>query len=545
MTNKTLSFCAMLAVVFTLHAQTKLQTIHSTKNQITIRTNNEFFKDFWTITPKLKPDVYEYFSTQEIDRIAFITDIDSVEFEVTKGNDIDFNIILNQKDTAWTRIHSIEPDYVLETNRDSIFVKPFNRNFSIKTSSWTANLGTGSPTDIFELCTEKETLKIAYDFNRKPVKQNKYVLVKSKKETEVFNMIFWPMKNDFRNGYTERNNKAVTFEIPESFEIANIILSLVYEDDQILRDTDYYTDVTKYFSAFKNHPLIKKLKQYSMTDEELYYNFRTNSIGYTLAGDSLKSNGIYFTVWGDDVEDNYFGKNISLINEFIRASNLTSFIKNNAEYYVAQTERAKKLLPINKMWKWLENNFSEKIDYYKIIFSPLINGSHNTWKFYWSEKNKRFVEADMFILSANGMDMKYADFNDTQKEVVYSPIVFTEIDHNYINPVSDKYYKEINATLADTSNWASKKALAWYKSPLSVFNEYMTHAAYILYAYDTYDKELFELARQNRIKLNKDRRGFIKFEEFSDMLFNLYINRKQGSTLESLYPEILEKLKTL
>jgi len=535
----------MLAVVFTLHAQTKLKTLHSTKNQISIRTNNEFFKDSWTITPKLKPDVYEYFSTQEIDRIAFITDIDSVEFEVTKGNDIDFNIILHQKDTAWTRIHSIEPDYVLETNRDSIFVKPFNRNFSIKTSSWTANLGTGLTTDIFELCTEKETLKIAYDFNRKPIKQNKYVLVKSNKETEVFNMIFWPMRNDFGNGYTERNNKAITFEIPESFEIANIILSLVYEDDQILRDTDYYADVTKYFSAFKNHPLIKKLKQYSMTDEEFYYNFRTNSIGYALAGDSLKSNGIYYTVWGDDGEDNYFGKNIFLINEFIRASNLTFFIKNNAEYYVAQKERAKKLLPINKMWKWLENNFSEKINYYKIIFSPLINGSHNTQKFFWSEKNRRFVEADMFILSANGIDAKYADFNDTQKEVVYSPIVFTEIDHNYINPVSDKYYKEINATLADTSNWASKKALTWYNSPISVFNEYMTHAAYILYAYDTYDKELFELARQNRIKLNKDRRGFIKFEEFSDMLFNLYVNRKQGSTLESLYPEILEKLKTL
>lgn len=545
MTNKTLSFCAVLAVVFTLHAQTKLKTIYSTKNQISICNNNEFLKDSWTITPKLKPDVYEYFSTQEIDKIAFITDIDSVAFEVKNGSDIDFNIILNQKDTAWTRIHRIKPDFVLETNRDSIFVKPFNKNFTIKTSSWTANLGNGNPNDIFELCTERETLKIAYDFTRKPVKQNKYVLVKSKKEAEVFNMIFWPMRNDFENGYTERNNNAVTFEIPESFEIANIILSFVYEDDQILRDTDYYANVIKYFSAFKNHPLIKKLKQYSITDEELYYNFRTNSVGYTLVGDSLKSNGIYYTVWGDDVEDNYFSKNISLINEFIRTSNLTSFLRDNSKYYQAQVERTKELLPINKMWKWLENNFSEKINYYKIIFSPLINGSHNTQKFFWYERDKEFIEADMFILSANGMDAKYTDFNDTQKEVVYSPIVFTEIDHNYINPISDKYYKEIKASLADTSNWASKKALAWYKSPQSVFNEYITHAAYILYAYDTYNKELFELARQNRIKLNKDRRGFIKFEEFADMLFNLYINRKQGSTLESLYPEILEKLKTL
>ncbi|NJD21507.1 MAG: DUF4932 domain-containing protein [Melioribacter sp.] len=545
MLNKIFSFCIILAIAFTLQAQTKLKTIHSAKEQITIRTNNEFFKNSWNITPTLKPDVYEYFSTQEIDKIAFITDIDSVEFTVTKGNDIDFNIVLNQKDTAWTRIHNIEPDYVLETNRDSIFVKPFNRNFPIKSSSWTANLGTGNPNYIFELCTERETLKIAYDFNRKPVKQNKYVLVKSKKETEVFNMIFWPMRNDFGNGYTEQNNKAVTFEIPESFEIANIILSLVYEDDQILRDTDYYANVTKYFSAFKNHPLIKKLKQYSTADEELYYNFRSNSIGYSLIGDSLKSNGIYYIVWGNDVEDNYFGKNIFLINEFVRASNMISFIKDNAKYYQTQVERTKALLPINKMWKWLENNFSEKINYYKIIFSPLINGSHNTQKFFWYERDKEFIEADMFILSANGMDVKYADFNDTQKEVVYSPIVFTEIDHNYINPVSDKYYNEIKTTLADTSNWASKKTLAWYKSPQSVFNEYMTHAAYILYAYDTYDKELFELARQNRIKLNKDRRGFIKFGEFADMLFNLYINRKQGSTLESLYPEILEKLKTL
>lgn len=544
MLKKTLLLCTILAFTTAQKAQSKLQTIHSTKDEITIRNNDELFKNSWNITPRLRPDVYDYFSTRGTDKISFITDIDSIEFEVTRGNDIDFNIILNEKDTAWTRIHSIEPDYVLETNRDSIFVKPFNKNFPIKTSSWTANLGTGNPNTVFKLCTEKETLKIAYDFNRKPFKQSKYVLVKSIIQTEVFNMIFWPMSNDFGNGYTQRNNKAIAFEIPESFEIANIILALVFEDDQILRETDYYAAVIKHFSVFKNHPLIKKLKQYSLTDEELYYNFRTNSIGYFLTGDSLKSNKIYYSAWGDP-DDDYFSKNISLINDFIRTSNLTSFIKSNTEYYASQTERVKKLLPINKMWKWLENNFSEKINYYKIIFSPLINGSHNTSKFLWIEGDKEFVEADMFILSANGIDPKYPDYSETRKEVVYSPIVFTEIDHNYINPVSNKYNKEIKATLADTSMWASKKALAWYKSPISVFNEYMTHAAYILYAYDTYDNELFELARQNRIKLNKDRRGFIKFEKFADMLLELYKNKKKGTTLESLYPEIIEKLKTL
>ena len=536
-----LVFCLLTS----LTAQTKHITINATKSKVTIRNNNEIWKNAWDITPELKPDIYEYYTPNDKDKIVFITDIDSIEVEIERGKDFIFTIVLNNKDTALTQIHKIIPDYILETTLDSIYVRPFNKNFSIETISWTANQGTGDPNTIFKLLSDKDSLRLVYDFAKEPLKQNKYVLIKSPRNFRVFNMIFWPLRNDFRNGYVNENSGSIKFLIPPAFEIANILLALTSEDDQIYRDTDYYKNVIEYFSPYINHPLIRNMKLDYKMNNEFYYNFRSNSICYDLDHDSLKSNNIYFVAWGNDINNNLFLKNINLINDFIRTSNLISFLKQNSAYYEQQIKRLSQLMPIQKMWNWLENNFSSRYNSYKIIFSPLIAGSHNTQRFFWKENGKQYGEIIMFINGPNRIDVNNPNFNDTQKEVISSPIVFTEIDHNYVNPVSEKFINEIKMVLTNISDWAAPEALKWYNSPLAVFNEYMTHAAYILYAHDIYNDELFKLAKQNRTDLMINIRGFIKFDKFSNLLLNLYTNREKESTLESLYPILLQKMKSL
>ena len=57
------------------------------------------------------------------------------------------------------------------------------------------------------------------------------------------------------------------------------------------------------------------------------------------------------------------------------------------------------------------------------------------------------------------------------KEGLSSRVVFTEIDHNYVNPVSDENKPLIDKLLQDRTEWVNAKDSDNYRNPLLVFNE--------------------------------------------------------------------------
>ena len=65
-------------------------------------------------------------------------------------------------------------------------------------------------------------------------------------------------------------------------------------------------------------------------------------------------------------------------------------------------------------------------------------------------------------------------------------IVFTELNHSFINPEADKYRKKITEIFTDLSVWEEKGKPAdfGYKSPMSCFNEYMNWGLVSLYLND-------------------------------------------------------------
>jgi hypothetical protein len=114
-------------------------------------------------------------------------------------------------------------------------------------------------------------------------------------------------------------------------------------------------------------------------------------------------------------------------------------------------------------------------------------------------------------------------------------MVFTEIDHNYINPLSDKYLEEINTFIGDLEKWNNMKYRD-YPSAVSTFNEYMTYAFYTLYVMDSYNQEDAELIIK-RCEEVMHNRGFIQFSEFNQKLMSLYA-KDNNFTEEGLYQSI-------
>jgi hypothetical protein len=85
-------------------AQKQLPVIKANSKTVDIRDGMHFKKGFWYIMPEKKPDYYFVEIPKKEHKVTFITDIDSISFDVKYGQEYDFIILLNNKDSCFTRI---------------------------------------------------------------------------------------------------------------------------------------------------------------------------------------------------------------------------------------------------------------------------------------------------------------------------------------------------------------------------------------------------------------------------------------------------------
>ncbi|WP_299125009.1 DUF4932 domain-containing protein [uncultured Tenacibaculum sp.] len=340
---------------------------------------------------------------------------------------------------------------------------------------------------------------------------------------------------DFTENYIKEHKGKYKVLSPKALELVNVGIALTNvgrEDvNLIFKYSDYYKDVLKYFDAYKNHPLIDSLNvNLEKNKNDYYYNIIMNANMYSFEGDKIV-NKTTFNRMGFG-EDNYLKKLLPLFEDFSKKSNFQEFYGNNEKYYQSLIAEYHRLVPVEKMWKWLEEKFPVKHDSYKIYFSPLVNGYHSTQKY----EDNGFKETAMHINAPILDDM----YSDKEKEAILSRVVFTEIDHNYVDPTTDKF-NEISTLLTPLSCWNSKRD--WYNSSYRTFSEYMTWGVFTLYLYDNFDKEVFE--KRNEAMVNfmiSENRGFIKFKEFDSFILNWYKNNPNAS-LEKLYPAVIDWVK--
>ena len=90
--------------------QDKLQTIKANSAKVDIRVGDEYFaKGGWELEPGTKPDVFSIGSKwiYKTKKVTFITDIDSISFNVQPGSKYNFIILLNQKTPCYIQIATL------------------------------------------------------------------------------------------------------------------------------------------------------------------------------------------------------------------------------------------------------------------------------------------------------------------------------------------------------------------------------------------------------------------------------------------------------
>jgi len=325
--------------------------------------------------------------------------------------------------------------------------------------------------------------------------------------------------------YVANNRGKCIVEIPEVYELANVIIAVSDHGQssfQVHRDSEYFTRVMKHFGQYRDHPVVKE--QIFAGNFSSYLGFRTNSYCYMFEADRIRLDGIHWKAeWRDT-----FKPRRHLVEDFATKSRFRRFYRDNMLYYQEQIAKYKKEVPVEQMWQWLEKRFPARFDSYRVVLSPLCGGTHNTQDF----SDGTFREAVMFVAMGPILEGEI----DQIERMSAARIVFTEIDHNYVNPVTDIFEGRVNKVFADYKRWNQQKG---YSSPEMTFNEYMTWAVFALYAYDNYQQQDFEIINEKMTEQMVNSRKFVRFRQFNDKLLELYKERDQTKPIAELYPKVL------
>ncbi len=334
----------------------------------------------------------------------------------------------------------------------------------------------------------------------------------------------------FTPSYRQDRQNAISVEIPEVYELLHIVTALSEAEDQAPaftnRQTPYYQDVISHFSKYQDHPAVSRIKT---ANEKLGYSNVRNLFIYGFREDQIVAGG---TCASDYINERYGTLFLKELQDFAKASGFRQFYKEHGALY-RQHAALVRAMPVQRMWNWLERQFPQHYDSYKIILSPLTGGSHNT--FHYEDTNNDFDEIVLFVSSPAILSMeKYP--SGPVREGLVSQMLFTEIDHNYVNPMSNRYIHLVTGAFKDLLKWKDKPG---YDRAALTFNEYMTWGTFLLYAHDAYDTDSFKQIEQATVD-TMNRRGFRLFGRFHKSLWELYEGREAGETVADLYPDILK-----
>jgi hypothetical protein len=410
-----------------------------------------------------------------------------------------------------------------------------------------------APNEYATIYYGRDSLRLNYH-NHLPYAHIIYINFQSPKGKTTLRFHFNEVASHFSDDYMVKNEGNIQFDIPEIYELANIMWTLSPSGERatdLNKEGAYYERLKAYFKPFLNHPVFKELDLPDSLYAYKYYDFRENSFAFNFqdqrsetTNTKLLFNGPYYYVYGYELADSsLFGKLKPLVEDFAAKSKFREFYKSNLPYYNKAIQREKELLPVRQMWSWLEKQFPKTIyDSYRIVFSPLIGGSHSTQNYVTYNKTKWFSESVMFICGTDRYDT-IPSLTEKQKEGLMSGVVFTEIDHNYVNPATSRNAKLVDSIFSNRNVWTKQNSNSdFYGSAESVFNEYMTWSVFCLYILDTYDKPTADMVINERESRMVDKRNFIRFKEFDQALIKIRQEHKDVKVVD-LYPYILDWCK--
>jgi hypothetical protein len=451
-------------LILTAQEQTNnsLQTINSSKQYVSIREGNILKSASWRLAPDANPDIYEVsIKNEEPLRVVFITDRDSLEFDISINESIDFVI------------------------------------------NWNG-----------QRCVQR---------------------LMGKKHIPAAT---------FTPEYIRKNKGKISVSVPKVYELINIAMAISdfgrENKNRIYLYSNYRNKVLEWFDPYKNHALIKKIDSAMASNSFNYANVKMNAYSFEFdKSGNIHRSPIFDRTGFYNQKSNYLLPFLKDMQAFAQESNFLEFYRLNRNTYDRQIAVYNDSIGLPDMQKWLEFNFpdSNGYDFYNVVFSPLVSYHQSAT---WFESNG-FRELQPHVNFPYKRDARRMfPLSKTAEYTYRGNIVFTELNHGYINPLGEMYKEQIRNATSNTHLWARKNSSAINYSDHYLFNEYLNWGLINLRVLDVVPQEEQQKLTDRVDLIMTKHRGFIKFTEFSAFFMNLYKNRTSGTSIADLYPEVIE-----
>ena len=349
----------------------------------------------------------------------------------------------------------------------------------------------------------------------------------------------------FDAGFRSAHRGKTLVEVPEVYELVNIAIALtptgIESKNLVYQRSEYYGDVRRWFDPFKAHSLIAALDGMLRQSPNAYFSIKMNGYAFDFdASGTIVQSRIYDRTGFRSETSNTLRPFLKELQSFASASRFRAFYRQHASTYASQAAFYEKEADIGEMKKWLDRQFpgSNHYDLYRIVFSPLVYGNQSTT---WFESNG-FRELQPHVNYPYPDDLQrwgVGKLSAASAALFRGTIVFTEINHGYINPEADKYADRIRRAVSNREVWVENRYGDNYYRGSATFNEYMNWALVSLRIADYAPREEQAQMIGAIDKVMTQGRAFPQFAAFDHFLLDLYRNRKPGETIADLYPRII------
>jgi hypothetical protein len=311
--------------------------------------------------------------------------------------------------------------------------------------------------------------------------------------------------------------------LPETVELALIIagVSQLARDNNnaIDRSGSYFADVEEYFATHSKHPIFVALgadfNLPRLAGNAADFDFDEN--------DQLVEVDTSGSLWRD-AENDLFRRYLALIADFARVSSFREFYSDHQFTYRELVDRTDAATDIERMRCWLESQFTVVPGGSRVYVSPLMGNFH--WTTLYKPEHRLWV---------SGAPLQ--TLGDEFGRMRYARVIFTELDHPFVNPVTAEHKEAVEAAFGRHESWVTDNAQNYYPSGELQFNEYMTFAVFLMFAADHLPPADFARLREGVITMMVERRGFLAFEAFSDEAVERY--RNDDVIAEALVPAMI------
>ena len=350
----------------------------------------------------------------------------------------------------------------------------------------------------------------------------------------------------FDAAYRSANAGKISAEVPEVYELVNVAMALtptgIEDRNLIYQGSEYYKAVRAWFDPYRDQPVVAALDAALRQGPGVYPRLKMNGYAFVFDPNSrIVQSPVYDRTSFAGERSNALRPFIEGLQSFADASRFRAFYAQNQPTYAAQIDFFRSAADVEGMRSWLNSNFpgATPYDSYKIIFSPLVAYNQSaTWL-----ESEGFKELQAHVNYPYPEDIarrsQGAKLSPRAEAVLRSDIVFTELNHGYINPEADRQAARIVAAISRRDRWVDVTRGPDYYGGISLFNEYMNWALVSLRIADIAPVEDQATLVDCVDRMMTQRRGFPRFAVFDAHLLNLYRQRPPGTTVASLYPQII------